>query len=104
MTVTLFVLLIAVFAMAVSLITEAVKNLLSDFKLKYSSNMLVLIVALFVGILGTVVAYALLGIPFTTNNIICIGLITLAVWVGAMVGYDKVIQMIEQIKLIGKEG
>lgn len=41
-------------------------------------------------------------IPFTPPNIVCMVLMAVAVWVGAMLGYDKVIQMIDQIKNIKK--
>lgn len=47
-------------------------------------------------------AYISLGIAFTPPNIVCMVLMAVAVWVGSMVGYDKVIQMIEQVKNIKK--
>lgn len=102
MTITLFLALIVVFAMAVSLLTEAVKKFFEGSKITYSSNVIVLIVSAIVGIGGTAMAYITLGIAFTTPNIIAMVLMAVAVWVGAMLGYDKVIQMIEQIKNIKK--
>jgi hypothetical protein len=102
MTITLFLALIVVFAMAVSLLTEAVKKFFEGSKITYSSNVIVLIVSAIVGIGGTAMAYITLGIAFTTSNIIAMVLMAVAVWVGAMLGYDKVIQMIEQIKNIKK--
>ena len=100
MTITLFMTLLAIFAVAVSLLTEAVKKFLDNAKKDYSSNVVVLIVSLIVGAGGTALIYVFLGIAFTTPNILCIGLMALAVWVGAMVGYDRVLQTIEQIKLL----
>lgn len=102
MTITLFLALIVVFAMAVSLLTEAVKKFFEGSKITYSSNVIVLIVSAIVGIGGTAMAYITLGIAFTTPNIIAMVLMAVVVWVGAMLGYDKVIQMIEQIKNIKK--
>lgn len=102
MTITLFLALIVVFAMAVSLLTEAVKKFFEGSKITYSSNVIVLIVSVIVGIGGTAMAYITLGIAFTTPNIVAMVLMAVAVWVGAMLGYDKVIQMIEQIKNIKK--
>lgn len=102
MTITLFLALIVVFAMAVSLLTEAVKKFFEGSKVTYSSNVIVLIVSVIVGIGGTAMAYITLGIAFTMPNIIAMVLMAVAVWVGAMLGYDKVIQMIEQIKNIKK--
>lgn len=102
MTITLFLALIVVFAMAVSLLTEAIKKLFEGSKVTYSSNVIVLIVSIIVGIGGTAMAYIALGIAFTPPNIIAMVLMAVAVWVGAMLGYDKVLQMIEQIKNIKK--
>lgn len=102
MTISLFLTLIVTLAMAVSLLTEAVKKSFEGTKVKYSSNVLVLIVSVIVGVGGTALTYLFLGIPFTAPNIVCMVLMAIAVWVGAMLGYDKVLQMIEQIKSIKK--
>ena len=37
------------------------------------------------------------GIPWTTNNIICLVLMGVAVWVASMIGYDKLLQLLKQI-------
>lgn len=100
MTLSLFMALIVILAVAVSLITEAVKKFLDDAKKTYSSNMVVLMVAVIVGIGGTALAYLFLGIAFTLTNVLCMVLMAIAVWVGAMLGYDKVIQMLEQLKTL----
>lgn len=102
MTITLFMTLLVIMALAVSLLTEAVKKLFEGSKFTYSSNVVVLIVSIIVGIGGTALAYVFLGIAFTPPNIVCMVLMALAVWVGAMLGYDKVLQMIEQLKTIKK--
>jgi len=102
MTISLFLTLIVTLATAVSLLTEAVKKSFEGTKIKYSSNVVVLIVSVIVGIGGTALTYMFLGIPFTTLNIICMVLMAAAVWIGSMLGYDKVLQMIEQIKTIKK--
>lgn len=101
MTITLFMGLLVILAIVTSLVTEAVKKFFDTFTVvDYASNVVVLLVAITVGVAGTVTAYILLGISFTLANVICIGLMTVAVWIGAMVGYDKVIQLIEQIKML----
>nr|WP_314465550.1 hypothetical protein [uncultured Clostridium sp.] len=100
MTLSLFMALIVILAVAVSLITEAVKKFLDDAKKTYSSNMVVLVVAVIVGVGGTALAYLFLGIAFTLTNVLCMALMAIAVWVGAMLGYDKVIQMLEQLKTL----
>ena len=96
MSVNLFLALLIILAVAVSLITEAVKTFLG--KKKYSANVIVLVVSIVVGAGGTIITYLFYGIPFTAVNVVCIPLMAVAVWVGAMVGYDKVLQMISQIK------
>jgi len=102
MTITLFMALIVVLAIAVSLLTEAVKKFFEGTKVTYSSNVVVLIISIVVGIGGTAMAYISLGIAFTPPNIVCMVLMAVAVWVGSMLGYDKVLQMVEQIKNIKK--
>lgn len=98
MTVTLFVTLLVILSAVVSLFTEAVKKFLADTDIKYSSNVVVLILSLMVGVSGTALMYIYLGIAFTMPNVMCMVLMAVAVWVGAMVGYDKVLQMIKQVK------
>ncbi len=102
MTITLFMALIVVLAIAVSLLTEAIKKFFEGTKVTYSSNVIVLIVSILVGIGGTAMAYISLGIAFTPPNVVCMMLMAVAVWVGSMLGYDKVLQMVEQIKNIKK--
>ena len=102
MTITLFMALLVVLALAVSLLTEAVKKFLEGTNITYSSNIVVLIVSILVGIGGTAMAYISLDIAFTSPNILSMILMSVAVWVGAMLGYDKVLQMVEQIKNIYK--
>ncbi|MGM9551515.1 MAG: hypothetical protein ACI3XA_04600 [Clostridia bacterium] len=101
MTFTLFIALVMAFSVVTSYTTEGVKKVLDGLYISYASNMAVLIVSAVVGIAGTSVAYVLLGIPFTAENIICIVLMTIAVWLSAMLGYDKVLQMIEQFRKLG---
>jgi hypothetical protein len=36
-------------------------------------------------------------IPWTVNNIICLILMGIAVWIASMIGYDKVIQLLKQL-------
>lgn len=102
MTITLFMALLATLSVAVSLLTEAVKKFFEGSKFNYSSNLVVLILSVVVGVVGTAIAYVSLGIAFTAPNITCMMLMAVAVWVSSMIGYDKVIQMVEQFKGIKK--
>lgn len=102
MSVSLFLTLVSFLAVAVSFLTEAIKKLLDEKGAKYSSNVVVLIISIVVGIGGTAVAYMFLSIPFNPPNVICMVLMAVAVWVGAMIGYDKIVQLIGQVKNIKK--
>ena len=97
MTVNLFIILITLGAAVASLLTEAIKTAFSNAGKNCSPNMVALINSVIVGGLGTALSYILMGIPFTMNNIICIPLMMLCIWIGSMVGYDKIIQLVNQI-------
>lgn len=94
MTIQLFLFLFTIGSLLSSLATEAIKKAFES----VSSNVIALIDAILIGIVGTVFAYILMGIPFTLSNDICIVLMAVCIWIGSMVGYDKVMQTINQIK------
>lgn len=98
MNITLFITLLTMFSAITGVITEGCKKLLDGTKISYSSNILAFIVACIVGGGGTGVYYILSSIEFNLINIVCIVLMGLATSIGAMVGYDKVIQTIAQLK------
>lgn len=96
MTIALFLFLLAAFSTITSLVVEVIKKLISD-KANYSTNILVLVVAVVVGLAGTGLYYQLMGIAFTLNNIIYMFLMGLASAVTSMTSYDKVKQTILQL-------
>lgn len=96
MTVTMFLALLFGFSVITGLIVEAIKKFIND-KENVSYNIVALITALIVGILGCAVYYQFSSIPYTVNNIICMVLMGLASALVSMVGYDKVSQAISQI-------
>lgn len=98
MSITLFVTLLTVFSTVTSVCTEACKNILNEIKMPYASNILAFIVACVVGIGGTAIYYIIASIEFSMINIVFMILMGLATSIGAMVGYDKVVQTIEQLK------
>lgn len=100
MTITLFITILTLAATLTSLVTEAVKKSLDNDNIKYSANLVVAIIAVIIGCGGTAVTYILMNIPWTLNNIICLVLMGGSVWLGSMVGYDKVMQLISQIAQI----
>ena len=97
MTVALFVTILTVGAAASSLLTQAVKKWYENQKKNYSSNVIALINAVVIGCGGTAVTYMLVGLPWSVNNIICLLIMGVCVWIGSMIGYDKVIQLIKQL-------
>ena len=101
MTVALFITLLTFFATITSLLTEGIKKFLDNMNFTYSSNILVLVLSLIIGIGGAAIFYYIMAIPFTGINVIAMILMGPANWLGAMLGYDKVIQTIEQIKIAG---
>lgn len=97
MSTTLFTILVTILSSVSMVLTEALKKAFDSKGKDYSANVIALINALVVGCGGTAIAYLLLGIAFTVTNIICLLLMGVVVWVGSMIGYDKVKQLIEQI-------
>ena len=97
MTVTTFLILLTICATVTSLVSEGVKKFLDGMKVKYASNILVLIVALIIGCGATALYYVNYQVPFTALNSVYLALMGLANWLGAMLGYDKVKQAISQI-------
>lgn len=98
MNVEAFLMLLTLLSTVTSLFTEALKKALDAGGEKYSSNVLVLISAIICGGGGTAAYYVFIGADFTVANVACaIGMIA-ANWIGATVGYDKVMQLISQIK------
>ena len=98
MTVELFLIVLTVLSIITSLLTEGIKKFLDSAKITYAANIVVLFAAIIVGGVGTSIFYIWNNFEWTTLNIICIFLMMCANWLGAMVGYDKVMQAIAQIK------
>lgn len=98
MTIETFMILLAIFATFTSLFTESIKKCLDSVKVAYASNILVLGASALVGGLGTLIFYIFNDYAWTATNIICIFLMVCANWLVSMLGYDKVVQAITQLK------
>ena len=80
------------------LVTEAVKKILTELKVNYHANLLAGIVTLVLAV-GVGVAYVIVSnLGFTGANIVHIVVLAVMSWLCSMVGYDKVVQVINQIK------
>lgn len=97
MTVTVFLVLLAICAAVTSLLTEGIKKFLDGMQVKYASNIIVLAVAMAVGCGATAIYYVNYQVPFNALNSVYLALMGVANWLGAMLGYDKVKQAIAQI-------
>lgn len=85
------------------LATEAVKNVLNEYTVKYRANTLAGIVALVIAALISVAYIFIANVVVTAQIIVCLVALVFLSWLCAMVGYDKVVQAISQFKTISKE-
>lgn len=96
MTVEAFVMILSILSVVSSLLTEAIKKAVPNEKI--GANIIVLCISVIVGLFGMVSYYIWFNIPFNAANIICIPIMMVANWLVAMLGYDKVVQTITQVK------
>ena len=98
MNLEMFLLLLVVVSAFTGLFTEAVKKVLDDCKVRYASNFLAGIVAAVLAV-GVSAGYVIMTESHINAQLIVylIALLLLS-WLAAMVGYDKVIQAISQLR------
>ena len=85
------------------LATEAVKKILAEYNKQYQANTLAGIIATVLSV-GVGIGYvAATGVGFTVQIVASLIALVFMSWLCAMVGYDKVIQTISQIKNVGKD-
>jgi uncharacterized protein YacL len=97
-TVSTFIILLTAMSTLTGFAVEGAKKILDEQNQTYSTNLLACIVGVIVGILGSGAYYILTEIPFTAQNIVCMVLIGVMAALGSMVGYDKIIQLVEQFE------
>ena len=91
MTVEMFLSLLLGFSVLASLVTEAIKKLFNA-----DGNITAFVVAIVIGLVGTLLYYQLGNIDFLTNNVIYAVLIGLASSLVSQLGYDKVKEAIQK--------
>lgn len=96
MTFTMFCSLLVGLGAITALFVEFVKSVLDGYKKVYNKQTVSLLSGLVIGVIGTIVVYVLMGVPFTTINVVFIVFEALAVVMGAQLGYDKVVSVIKQ--------
>lgn len=103
MTFEIFLFCLFLVSIFTGLGTEAMKVLLDYFNKQYHSNVLAGVVSIPVSAVVGSGYIILTNTAFTSQlGVYLVALIALG-WIGAMIGYDKVIQTIKQCKTQGKE-
>ena len=97
MTWKVFLTLLLVISTLTSLVVEALKKFIGEDK-KYSSNLLAGIVAIVLSVVIGICYCIFFKIAFSSQIIIYIIALVLLSWLCSMLGYDKVIQSITQLK------
>ncbi len=92
--------LVTAFSIITSVVTAFAKMVLDTCKVRYASNVVVLIVAILVGAGGTLLYYENAQIPLNALTSVYLAIMCLLNCMGAMLGYDKVKQMVTQLKEI----
>ena len=96
--ITLFILTILTIESSISsLLTEAIKRYAQNNKLQYATNVIALIVSFIVGVHGTTIIYILGGVEWNITTITVLICMIPMVWIGSMIGFDKVRQTLVQI-------
>lgn len=85
-----------------SLVTEAVKKILIEHNVNYCANTLTGIIAAILSIAIGIGYIVIANVGFTSQSIVCIIALAFISWLCSMIGYDKVIQVINQFKNIKK--
>lgn len=93
-TIDVFLIGLMIVSTFTGLVTEAVKKILSEFHVKYRANTLAGIVAAILSIALGVGYIVISGIGFSSQIIVCIIAQVFLSWLCAMVGYDKVVEVI----------
>lgn len=81
-----------------SLVTEAIKKILSEHNKTYSANTLAGMVSAVLSVGISVGYFVWTGTAFTSQSIICIIAMVVLSWLCSMIGYDKVVGVIGQFK------
>lgn len=80
-----------------SLTVQALKKLLDEKQVKYSSNILAMIVSVILTILVSICYIIYTTVPVTPQVVITIIALTFLSFLTSTVGYDKVMQMLKQL-------
>lgn len=98
MTLQLFLSLLCCVSTLTSLCTEAVKNWLTERGKSYHANAMAGYIATILSVLVGIAYVVFFHATVSTELIVYIVALVLCSWLAAMVGYDKVVQAIQQFQ------
>lgn len=81
-----------------ALTVQAIKKILDEKQVKYSSNLLAVIVSVLLTVAVSVMYIIYMSLAITPQVIITIIALTFLSFLSATVGYDKVVQLLKQIE------
>jgi len=90
-------------SLVTNLTVEGIKKLLDGTKVKYSSNVLAAILSVIIACAVCVIYLVMTDTVFTLKIGVEIAVLMYLGFLVATVGYDKVVQMIQQIKVVKEE-
>ena len=97
MNTEMFLRLLLAMSILTSLFTQAIKAYFDSVSIKYCSNVIAGAVSIIIGIFVCVGYTICMNLTITTPIIISYIALTALSWVMAMIGYDKVVQALQQI-------
>lgn len=99
---TLDILMYGVMIVAVltGLVTQALKNAFQRFEVDYSANSVAGWVSIMLSLALFVIYYVLADLTYSPELVIYVFVLAFLSWLSAMIGYDKVVQTIEQLRKV----
>ena len=103
MSITFLATALAIVSVLTNLTVEGIKKLLDGSNVKYSSNVLAAILSIVISCAVSVVYIVMTDTVFTTKIGVEVAVLMYLGFLTSTNGYDKVVQMIKQIKSVNEE-
>ncbi len=97
-TFEIFLLGLLIASTLTGLVTEAVKKTLSDVNVTFPANVLAGLISLVIAAALGLAYIVLAAIPFDARSVVYLIALVFMSWLCAMVGYDKVVQALGQLR------
>lgn len=98
MTLEIFLAMLMMISLLTGLTVEGVKKLLDEAKVSYKSNVLAGVIAVVLAIAVAVAYLIIIDAIFTAKIAVYLIALMFLSWLCAMIGYDKVVQTLSQLK------